>query len=83
MKKEKKLAKKQLEEIESKLCESIKYIEENVNHLKKLENWERYSLQSTVNRLGFSMVETNNLNTFYQVQDFCNSNQLTLINHNF
>lgn len=83
MKKSNSKLKKQIEEIKAKLCESIKYIEENQQYLKEMDQYTMLDLHEAVNITGFSLVQTRTLADFYQVQEFCQSNNLSFINHNF
>jgi hypothetical protein len=61
------------------LIDSIRFIDNNMGYLKKLDSSDRYPIESAANELGYSLVKTNNLNEFYLTQEFCNTNNFEFI----
>lgn len=81
--KKKKIETEEVNPITAKLSECIKYIQENMNHFKSLETWERYDFEEAANSLGFTLVKTGSLSDFYSIQEFCDKSNFEFINHNF
>lgn len=71
--KKNRLTKKKLREIQQALLNSIKYIEDNIEHL---DEYRREELQDIINPPGYSLIRITNLNEYFKVEEFCTKNSI-------